>query len=151
MNDEPKKQKMVIVSGILMLIAAAFAIAIASHNSTRPLHLLDPPTVTPSAKARIRSVECKSEPSDHEVIPVSAAVAIICGNSPATADRYEARNDALRSIARNCKLSQSDLSAPLAYIALTNDILRVDPNCFSRINEYVRNAYNECSGHPEPF
>ena len=58
------------------------------------------PVAASPAEVRVKAVERKPEPSDHEVIEASAAVAIVCGADSATADRYEARNDALRSIAR---------------------------------------------------
>jgi hypothetical protein len=39
-------------------------------------------------------------------------VAIVCGEDAATADRYEAWNDALRSIARRRDLPEEDVAAP---------------------------------------
>ena len=47
---------------------------------------------------RIRK-ERKAEPLCAEAIEAFAAVAVVCGADSTTADRYEARNDALRSIA----------------------------------------------------
>ena len=52
------------------------------------------------------------------VLPdVSAAIAVVCGKDRASANRYEARNDALRSIARRRDLSAGDVAALMAYVA----------------------------------
>ena len=75
---------------------------------------------------RVKAVDRKPEPTDHEVIEASAAVAIVCGADSATADRYEARNDALRSVARRRDLPESDVVALMDYLASTNDVLRVE-------------------------
>ena len=49
-------------------------------------------------------------------VVVSDAVAIVCGNG-ANADRYEARNDALRSIARRRSLTKEDAAVLMDYLA----------------------------------
>ena len=78
----------------------AVGAVVASRNRRQPLPLPDVPVAASPAEVRVKAVERKPEPSDHEVIEASAAVAIVCGANSATADRYEVRNDALRSIAR---------------------------------------------------
>ena len=90
----------VIACGTALLIAAAVGAVVASRNRRQPLPPPDVPVAASPAEVRVKAVERKPEPSDHEVIEASAAVAIVCGADSATADRYEARNDALRSIAR---------------------------------------------------
>ena len=55
----------------------------------------------------------------------TGAVAAVCGNG-ANADRYEARNDALRSIARRRDLPKEDVAAMIDYLASTNDPLRAE-------------------------
>jgi hypothetical protein len=62
--------------------------------------------------------------ADHFV--VSSAIAAICGADPASADRYEARNDALRSIMRERHLPTNDVAALTDWLASTNDVLRVE-------------------------
>lgn len=57
---------------------------------------------------------------------VSSAVGVICGADPTTSDRYEARNDALRSIARRRDLSADDVAALMEYVASTNCAMRVE-------------------------
>jgi hypothetical protein len=54
----------------------------------------------------------------------SRAVAIICGEDSATADRYEARNKVLRSIARRSDLPKEDVTALMAYLQSVQDKLR---------------------------
>jgi len=99
------KRLIVIACGTALLIAAAVAVVVALRNRQQPA---PPPEVTLAAspaEVRVKAVERKPEPSDHEVVETSTAVAIVCGADSATADRYEARNDALRSIARRRDLA----------------------------------------------
>ena len=78
-------------------------------------------------EVRVRAVERKHV-SDHHVAgaKASAVVAIICGDDLATADRYEARSDALRSIARRRDLPRNDVALLMAYVGSTNDALRAE-------------------------
>jgi len=59
-------------------------------------------------------------------VAASCAVAIVCGEDAATAGRYEARNDALRSIARRRDLAKDDVEALLAYLRSADEVLRVE-------------------------
>ena len=88
----------VIACGTALLIAAAVVVALRERQQSVPPP--DVPVAASPAEVRVKAVERKPEPTDHEVIEASTAVAIVCGADPATADRYEARDDALRSIAR---------------------------------------------------
>ena len=118
-----------IVCGAALLIAAAVAVVVASRNRRQPAPPPDVPVAALPAEVRVKAVERKPEPSDHEVIEASTAVAIVCGADSATADRYEARNDALRSIARRRDLPEKDVAALVAYLrskdnaARKNDIM----------------------------
>ena len=85
---------MVIVCGIALLITAVFAVVVASRNRSQPLPSPDVPVAASPAEVRVKAVERKPEPMDHEVVEASTAVAIVCGADATTADRYEARNDA---------------------------------------------------------
>ena len=79
------------------------------------------------AVVRVKAVERKPEPVGWgEIATASDAVAIVCGRDKATADRYEARNDALRSIARRRDLSEDDVAALMAYLRRADDALRVE-------------------------
>ena len=54
---------------------------------------------------------------------------ILCGAAlliAATAELYEARNDALRSIARRSDLAKGDVDALLAYLRTADDAMRVE-------------------------
>ena len=88
------RRLIVIVCGAALLIAAVVDVVVASRNRCQPLPPPDVPVAASPAEVRVKAVERKPEPSDHEVIEASAAVAIVCGADSATADRYEARNDA---------------------------------------------------------
>ena len=69
----------VIACGTALLIAAAVGAVVASRNRRQPLPLPDVPVVASPAEVRVKAVERKPEPTDHEVIEASAAVAIVCG------------------------------------------------------------------------
>ena len=54
------------------------------------------------------------------------AVAVVCGHEAATADRYEARNAALRSLSRRRDLGVDDVQALMDYLRATDGALRVE-------------------------
>ena len=91
-NCKMTKWKIVAICGTVLLIAAAVVVAL--RERLQPVPLPEVPVVQTPAEVRVKAVERKPEPSDHEVVEASAAVAIVCGADSATADRYEARNDA---------------------------------------------------------
>ena len=95
--------KILTVCGIALLIVAATVVAL--RERSREVLSPEVPEAQTPAEVRVKAVERKPEPSDHEVVEASTAVAIVCGADSATADRYEARNDALRSIARRRDLA----------------------------------------------
>ena len=126
MNRKMPKRMIGAACGTALLIAAAVGVVVASRNRQQ----LDPPPDVPVSpcptEVRIKAVERKPEPSDHEVVEASSAVAIVCGADPTTADRYEARNDALRSIARRRDLPKDDVAALMAYLRWADYALRVE-------------------------
>ena len=80
-----------------------------------------------AVERKVQLVERKAEPTERgEAALASGAVAIVCGMDEATADRYEARNDALRSIARRRDLAKKDVEALLAYLGGADDAMRVE-------------------------
>lgn len=121
-----RKWGVVISCGIALLIAAVVAVVVASRNRCQPLPPPDVPVAASPAGVRIKAVERKPEPSDHEVVEASTAVAVVCGADATTADRYEARNDALRSIARRRDLPEKDVAALIAYLRRADDAMRVE-------------------------
>ena len=107
-----------------LLIAAAVAV-VASLNRRQPLP--EVPVEVPPAEVRVKAVERKAEPLEQGAVAAAAgAVAIVCGMDETTANRYEARNDALRSIARRRDLPKDDVETLLAYLRSQDDVLRVE-------------------------
>ena len=101
-------------------------VVVASRNHLQPLPPPDVPVSPCPTEVRIKAVERKPEPMDHEVVEASSAVAIVCGADPTTADRYEARNDALRSIARRRDLPEKDVAALIAYLRTADNAMRIE-------------------------
>ena len=69
----------VIVGGAALLLSAAVAVVFASRNRRHPAPPPDVPVAVSPAEVRVKAVERKPEPSDHEVVEASTAVAIVCG------------------------------------------------------------------------
>ena len=112
--------------GTALLIVAAVVVVL-RINRRQPVPLPEVSVAQTPAEVRIKAVERKSEPvAEGEIVAVSDAVVIVCGEDAATADRYEARNDALRSIMRSRSLTKEDAAALMAYLASTNDAMRVE-------------------------
>ena len=124
-NCKMTKWKIVAICGTVLLIAAAVVVAL--RERLQPVPLPEVSVAASPAEVRVKAVEGKDEASaPFDVAEVSSAVAVVCGEDSATADRYEARNDALRSIARRRDLPKEDVAALMAYLASTNDVLRVE-------------------------
>ena len=115
-----------VVYGAALLIAAAVAVVVASRNRQQPAPPPEVPVAASPAEVRVKAVERKPEPSDHEVVEASTAIEIVCGAASATANRYEARNDALRSIARRHDLPKDDVEALLTYLRSADDAMCVE-------------------------
>ena len=108
--------------GTALLIAAAVVVALRERQPSLP----EVPEAQTPAEVRVKAVERKTETVERENVTASDAVAIVCGMDEATADRYEARNDALRSIARRRDLAKGDVDALLAYLRATDDAMRIE-------------------------
>ena len=115
---------MAIACGASLLITAAVVVVMRERRQAVP-----PPEVpvaqTP-AEVRVKAVERKTEAVERENVTASDAVAIVCGMDEATADRYEARNDALRSIARRRGMPEKDVAALIAYLRTADNAMRVE-------------------------
>src|SRR5574344_163071 len=122
------KRKIVIVCGTALLIAAAAAVGVvvALRNRQHPAPSPEVPLAASPAEVRVKAVERKAETVERENVTASGAVAIVCGEDAATADRYEARNDALRSIARRRDLPEDDVAALMAYLRRADDAMRIE-------------------------
>jgi hypothetical protein len=100
------KRMIGIFSGSVLLIAAAVVVAL--REQLQPVPPPDVPVAASPAEVRVKAVERKAEASGHEAIEATAVVAIVCGEDKATANRYEVRNGALRSIARRRAIMQME-------------------------------------------
>ena len=121
-----KIRMIVTVCGSALLIAAAVAVTLFLCER-QPVPPPDVPVAQTPAEVRVKAVERKSTTVARANAAIAShAVVIVCGMDEATADRYEARNDALRSIARRRDLPEGDVVALMDYLASTNDVLRVE-------------------------
>ena len=118
------KRMIVIFSGTALLIAVAVVVAL---RERQPVSKPEAPVAQTPAEVRIRAVERKTGlVAEGELAAASGAVAIVCGEDAATAGRYEARNDALRSIARRRDLPEKDVAALIAYLRKADNAMRVE-------------------------
>ena len=112
---------------VALVVAAAVAVATASRHRRRTLPSPKAAPASSSVEVRVKAVERKGAVQELGTAgDVSHAVAVVCGWEAATADRYEARNDALRSIARRRDLPKDDVAALLAYLREADDALRIE-------------------------
>ena len=118
------KRMIVIFFGSALLIAAAVVVALRERQPAPPP---DEPVAQTLADVRVKAVERKTGlVAEGELAAASGAVAIVCGEDAATAGRYEARNDALRSIARRRDLPEKDVAALIAYLRKADNAMRVE-------------------------
>ena len=122
-----KREYSIIAYTFSLLIAAAVAVVVALRNRQQHAPLPDVPVAQRPAEVRIKAVERKTGlVAEGELAAASGAVAIVCGADKATADRYEVRNDALRSIARRRDLPEKDVAALMAYLRSKDSAMRVE-------------------------
>ncbi|MBQ9431772.1 MAG: hypothetical protein IJU44_09505, partial [Kiritimatiellae bacterium] len=88
------KRIAVITLLILLIAGTLFLVLLPKH--TQPVPVPEPVAVT---NVRVRAVGQKTDvaPSGIPESPPHGAVATVCGLDPASAGRYETRNNALRS------------------------------------------------------
>ena len=116
-----------IACGTALLIVAAVAVVVASRNRQQPAPPPGVPLAAAPAEVRVKAVERNSvAATTTAAFDASRVVAIVCGADKATADRYEARNDALRSIARRRDLPEKDVAALVAYLRSKDSAMRVE-------------------------
>ena len=131
---------------LLFATAAAFVFALRNHRQVR-----QPPAVPPSltsAEVRVKAIGQKNMvPVRSDAADASASIAVICGHDAATADSYDVRSDALRSIAMRANLPKNDVLALVSYIASTCDVLRVERT--AALKNDVMNLLRRQSPPPE--
>ena len=118
----------VIVCGTALLTVAAVGVVFASRNRRHPAPPPELLVAVSTAEVRVKAVERNSVAANVATAAPDAshAVAIICGEDAATAGRYEARNDSLRSIARRRDLPEKDVAALMAYLRSKDSAMRVE-------------------------
>ena len=137
----------VIFSGSALLIAAAVVVAL---RERQPVSKPEAPVAQTPVEVRVKAVERKTGPvAEGELAAASGAVAIVCGEDAATAGRYEARNDALRSIARRRDLPKNDIDALLAYLRSKDRTLPVER--FAALKNDVMNILRNQAPPPANF
>lgn len=120
------KKRMLILIAILAVAVAAVCllrrktpqVPTAIRRDVRPVQTKE--VAAPSAS---RASQPRTAVDSEDV---SVAVAVVCGHEAATADRYEARNAALRSLARCRDLGVDDVQALMDYLRATDGALRVE-------------------------
>ena len=126
-NGKRNRRGVLFVCMTALLLSAAVAVVVALRNRQQPAPPPDAPVAASPVEVRVKAVERKTGPVvEGELAAASGAVAIVCGEDAATAGRYEARNDALRSIARRRDLPKGDVDALLAYLRTGDSAMRVE-------------------------
>lgn len=116
----------VMVIGVVAVMIAVIASVAVLRNRQQQLPQPEVQTMPMPSEVQVNAIEHKSVTiAGASGASASSAVSMICGES-AAADRYEARNDALRSIARRRDLSEEDVAALMEYIAATDCVMRVE-------------------------
>ena len=109
-----------------MLVCVAILLAMRSGRRETPLPPV-PEAIGMPSEVRVKPFVRKDAARKPTVTSsTSRTVAIICGADEATAGRYEARNGALRSIARRRDLPKEDVAALIAYLRAADSALRVE-------------------------
>ena len=119
----------IVIAAVGVIVAMMVLKFVSSRmgSAAKPQQLPVPEASFSPFEVRVRTVKRNTMPLEQgTVVATSDAVASVCGADEATADLYEARNDALRSIMRSRSLTKEDAAALLDYLASTNDAMRVE-------------------------
>ena len=114
--------------GVLAVLVAGAVAAIILKSARRE----NPTQLTPEALSSQSEVRANIVVQKHAHViepggtSASYAIDILCGANGATDNRYEARNDALLSIARRRDLTEEDVTALMEYVAATDCVMRVE-------------------------
>ena len=107
---------------LFVLLLRIFFVQCIGKESESPL----PTKMSSPGRMIVKSITGNGVPASPSVAgSASGAVTAVCGNG-ANVGRYEARNDALGSIMRSRSLTKEDAAALMAYLASTNDAMRVE-------------------------
>ena len=121
-SNRPYVIDFAVIGGDAVLLACvAILLAMRSGRRETPLPPV-PEAIGMPSEVRVKPVVRKDAARKPAVAAsTSRAVAVVCGADEATAGRYEARNDALRAIARRRDLPKPSLSS--RFTSLVNAIL----------------------------
>ena len=127
-NYKMTKRMIVITCGAaLLLVVAAVVVVAALRNRRQSIVLSEVRDMPMSSEVRTKPLEHKSmSVVESSGVSCSYAACVVCGADAAIANRYEARNDALRSIARRRDLPEGDVAALMEYVAATDCVMRVE-------------------------
>ena len=115
--------------GAALVVAAVLAGLAAVVLHCRKVAIPDavpPPVRDAASDVRVRARHTVPGVSAVPEGPASDFIRTVCGLDAASADRYEARNAALRSVARRRDLASDDVALLMSYVESTNCILRVE-------------------------
>ncbi|MBP5285598.1 MAG: hypothetical protein ILO34_05755 [Kiritimatiellae bacterium] len=119
----------VIASGTALLLAAAVVAVAVLRSYRQPMVLPEVQTMPMTSEVHVKAVEHVSMAGvEASGASSSSAVFMICGEG-ATAYNYDARNDALRLIARRRDLPEEDVAAPRSRLVWFSPFLA--SVCFS--------------------
>jgi len=96
-----------VIGGSMALVACMVAVAALRSGSNDKPQLPKYGMPVPPSEVCVKSVERKNAPAVHADKAATSAVAVVCGDDPATADRYEARNDVALLMAFMAALAQA--------------------------------------------
>ena len=108
----------VIIALTLVAVGVLFVLRVSRERQPMPP---SPPAESHGEAKPIRVVASKRSAltGADDAVPedVSSVIAVVCGRDRASANRYEVRNDALRSVVRRRDLPEGDVAALMAYVA----------------------------------
>ena len=109
-----------LVVAMLMAIKMLFCVRPQAFSPNAPV------CVSPEVSVKAKEVVAERSASRGVVdaAATSAAVAVVCGGDAATADRYEERSAALRSVSRRRDLPSGDVAALTEFLRSTGDPMR---------------------------
>ena len=120
------RRMIVIVCAAAAMLAVIASVAVL-RNRRQSIVLSEVRDMPMSSEVRTKPLEHKSmSVVESSGVSCSYAACVVCGADAAIANRYETRNDALRSIARRRDLSASDVAALMEYVASTSCVMRIE-------------------------
>ena len=126
MKNHAKASTVTVSCVVAALVAASVAALLLLRRRNEPKLPEPGPSAVPGKVAVKPIVRENVAHAPMVAASTSRAVAVVCGADEATACRYEARNDALRSIARRRDLPKEDVAALLAYLRAADSAMRVE-------------------------